>query len=264
VYIVHDNSGDLTVNAKSGKAINLAIDGADEFAFGAATLDMHGNALDNCGSIILNTDSQPAGTQVYLVHDNSGDLTLNALTNKVINFAIAGTDEMQLSGSELKVDVIDEITGAAGVTIESVLLKDSHIQFGNATNPANTTTYVSRDNSGDFTIHTVTGKAINLAIVGNDVIRVEGDKISLLQDISTDQFNAGDSNVFLGMGIFDGGNMTGSSYNVIIGYKAAYDSTTAHHSVIIGAECLEDITYGQGNVAVGYHVAKLATAPNYG
>ena len=93
-YVVSDNTGDLTVNALTGKTFNVAVNGVDEYTFSATILDMLANALDNCGYIILNAATAPAATEVYAVNDNTGDLTLNALAGKTINFAVAGVDEV--------------------------------------------------------------------------------------------------------------------------------------------------------------------------
>jgi hypothetical protein len=100
-YAVRDNSGDLTVNAITGKQFIVAINNTDEYTFSATVLDMLANALDNCGYIILNAATAPAGTEVYLVNDNTGDLTLNALNTKSIHLAINGTDEYDFSATAL-------------------------------------------------------------------------------------------------------------------------------------------------------------------
>ena len=58
-------------------------------------------ATQTFAAVTLNAATAPAGTEVYAVHDNTGDLTLNAKTGKAINLAIAGTDEVTVSGSGL-------------------------------------------------------------------------------------------------------------------------------------------------------------------
>ncbi len=98
-YAVRDNAGDFTVNTVTGKQFIVAIDGSDEYAFSATILDMNANALDNCGFVILNAAVAPAGTEVYLVNDNAGDLTVNALTTKSFFIALAGTDEAEFNES---------------------------------------------------------------------------------------------------------------------------------------------------------------------
>ncbi len=65
-------------------------------------LDMGGFDIDNAGFLILNAATAPAGTEVYAVNDNTGDLTLNALTGKTINLAIAGTDEVVISATNFQ------------------------------------------------------------------------------------------------------------------------------------------------------------------
>lgn len=98
-YAVRDNAGDLTLNAITGKQILLAINGSDEYTFSATVADFNSNAIDNAGYLVLNAATAPAGTEVYAVNDNTGDLTLNALAGKTINVAVAGTDEYTFSAT---------------------------------------------------------------------------------------------------------------------------------------------------------------------
>lgn len=96
-YLVNDNTGDTTANVLTGKQFIVAVNGSDEYTFSSTILDMLANALDNCGYIILNAATAPAATEVYLVNDNTGDLTLNALTTKSINLAVANIDIVALN-----------------------------------------------------------------------------------------------------------------------------------------------------------------------
>jgi len=108
-YAVRDNSGDLTVNCVTGKTVNVAVAGSDEYAFAAASLDMKGNHLDNSGYVIMNAVTLPAGTECYIGHDNSGDTTVNCLTGKTINFAVAGTDEISIAANLLQITAGSDI-----------------------------------------------------------------------------------------------------------------------------------------------------------
>ena len=51
------------------------------------------------GAVTFKEATAPAGTVVYGVRDNTGDLTFNALTGKTINLAIAGTDTIVVGGT---------------------------------------------------------------------------------------------------------------------------------------------------------------------
>src|SRR3990167_9295205 len=44
------------------------------------------------GAVTLAEDTLPAGTSAYIGRDNTGDVTVNALTGKAVNIAVAGTD----------------------------------------------------------------------------------------------------------------------------------------------------------------------------
>ena len=101
--LVRDNTGDLTANAITGKEVHIAIDNADEYDYSATVLDLNGNALDNAGFIILNTATAPGAGEVYAVHDNSGDLTLNAKSGQAVHIAVAGADEFNFTAAALEV-----------------------------------------------------------------------------------------------------------------------------------------------------------------
>ena len=102
-YLVQDNTGDVTVNCLTGKTINLAVNGTDEYAFGATSVDLNGNHLDNAGYLIVNEVTKPAGTECYVARDNTGDTNINALTSKKVNIEIAGTDEFRFSGTAFEI-----------------------------------------------------------------------------------------------------------------------------------------------------------------
>jgi len=67
----------------------------------AEDLDMGGYDIDNAGFVILNAATAPAGTEVYAVNDNTGDLTVNALSGKKVLIAIDGADEYGFSATAL-------------------------------------------------------------------------------------------------------------------------------------------------------------------
>ena len=115
-YAVRDNGGDLTVNAITAKQVIVAINNVDEYTFSATILDMLDNALDNVGYVILNAATAPAGTEAYAVNDNTGDLTLNALTAKQVHIAIAGIDEVDIGGSAY---VFNDASGDRDFRVES-------------------------------------------------------------------------------------------------------------------------------------------------
>ncbi len=77
VYVGRDNTGDLTLNALSGKTINLAINGGDEYTFSSAAANWNNNNLDNVEHVGFTDDPSDAdriitATENYLIGDNAG------------------------------------------------------------------------------------------------------------------------------------------------------------------------------------------------
>lgn len=105
-------AGGLAVNADGATVtgdvtITGALNVTGALTWGGTTVI--GNSL-TVDELILDTDGiQPAATNCYWVQDNSGDLTGNALSGKVINLAIANNDEARLSATRL--DIFANILG---------------------------------------------------------------------------------------------------------------------------------------------------------
>ena len=73
----------------------------------------------------------PASTRVYAGRDNSGDLTLNVLACKTINFAIAGTDEATLSAAAFNL-TSGNVFQIAGSQVLSATALASAVKINNA------------------------------------------------------------------------------------------------------------------------------------
>lgn len=93
-------TGDVTINAATGQSVDIAIDTTDEYEFSAASLDMKENHLDNCGYIVLNSCTWGTG-QTGIWNENSGDLVLNAITGKQIEFEVADTNVLTLDATSV-------------------------------------------------------------------------------------------------------------------------------------------------------------------
>lgn len=92
---------------------------------GIEDLDMSGFDIDNAGFLILNAATAPANSEVYAVNDNTGDLTLNALSGKTINLAIAGADEVIVSASGLTLPANSDLLFAGTTGTNDLNLVDS-------------------------------------------------------------------------------------------------------------------------------------------
>ncbi|MDI6787866.1 MAG: hypothetical protein QME51_05805, partial [Planctomycetota bacterium] len=110
------NTDKFTVTAASGNTVvagTLAVTGNATFSGDVTvtgSLTYGGNwtvgATVTVDELILDTDGvAPAATNCYAVRDNSGDLTVNAVTGKQFIVAINGTDEYTFSATVL--DMLD-------------------------------------------------------------------------------------------------------------------------------------------------------------
>jgi len=105
-----------------------------------------------------------------LTLDANANTSITADTDDQIDFEIAGADDFQmtantftaLSGSTIATNTIAETTGASGVTIDGVLIKDTTIDV-NGTADA-----IILDADGDTTISAPTGNQIDFEIAGYD------------------------------------------------------------------------------------------------
>ncbi len=68
------------------------------------------------GQATLVEDVLPAGTACYIGRDNTGDVTINALTGKTVNLAVAGTDVMTIAGAAITLAQAVTIS-AGGLTV---------------------------------------------------------------------------------------------------------------------------------------------------
>ena len=88
-------------------------------------------------AVVFTTSADLNGVELIL--DADADTSITADTDDQIDIRINGADDFRfvanvfraLSGSSLETDTINETTGAAGVTIDSVLLKDNGVTANN-------------------------------------------------------------------------------------------------------------------------------------
>ena len=78
--------------------------------------DMAGFDIDNAGFLIINAATAPAGTEAYIVRDNTNDLTLNVPSGGSLNLATAGTNEVTFSATQMDLTGLNVVNmGTLGV-----------------------------------------------------------------------------------------------------------------------------------------------------
>jgi len=117
-----------------------------------------------------------------LTVDADADTTITADTDDQIDIAIAGADDFKitantftaLSGSTIATNTIAETTGASGVTIDGVVIKDTTVDV-NGTADA-----IILDTDGDTTISSPTDDQIDIEIAGADDFTITANSFNIL------------------------------------------------------------------------------------
>ncbi|MAH47514.1 hypothetical protein CMI37_16965, partial [Candidatus Pacearchaeota archaeon] len=200
---VTDESGDPLV----GLTVELWTSAAWESP-GARTAS---TTTDSDGLWAFNSQAADTTKWIVVVIDSNGN-----------KYLIDGRNEIQLTEldlvTKLQADTINEHTSATGVTIDGLLIKDNHIQFPEATNPAGSIVYGSRDNTGDLTLNALSGKAINLAISGSDEITVTsaGLNVPANSDISFTGASSGTNDIKLTDSLADALSIVHGSTDMVV------------------------------------------------
>ena len=115
-----------------------------------------------------------------------------SLSVDVANMAASGTAAANVLGGSALAAPINHIhkigthdhsdNTKGGATLGDITAK--YVILANTTVPANTFSYIARDNAGDITVHAITGKTVNLAVVGVDVVTIAATAITLRQAVT--------------------------------------------------------------------------------
>jgi len=124
VWLVHDNTGDLTANVRNGKAFHIAENGVDEYDFTDADFDCNSNTISNIGAAGNNIGAAQfdlaagytiLGANILNINTSAGGVVLTPATNVIIpngkglvigtsdqkNIVSGGPDELQMFGSAI-------------------------------------------------------------------------------------------------------------------------------------------------------------------
>lgn len=147
-----DNSGDVTVNALSGKSFNIGVNGADEYVFSATALALNGNNITGVGTAL----TAAAGLAVTAT---AADLALATATSGNITLAPGGVGSVQVTSSVTSGTgtasglslVANALTSGVGMSISSSSLSSGSLLALSATATAaasNTQTVLNVSTSG--------------------------------------------------------------------------------------------------------------------
>ena len=233
-YVARDGSGELTLNVLTGQSINLAVNAVDIANLALAGFDMLGNSIDNSGFLILNTDTEPAGTEVYVNHDNSGDVSINALSGQQVIFQVAGTDEVTISATVFDFTTLNAsnmgtlAVGAITTTGDLAMGGNDlggldQLQFTDATTLTPTAAGVITVTQVFHNVTAITGQTVdsiatvNGGVAGDIIIFTAADTDDIFFDVDGGNLRGTDRSVFevgdMIMYLFDGSNWQELSFS---------------------------------------------------
>jgi len=231
--------------------------------FSATRTDLN-NAL---GAVATNNAGNSAPSTTYANQwwfDSDGNTLY--MRNKdndawVSILTIGATSDLQT----ITTDLISEVTSAAGVTIDGLLIKDGAVgAAGTASTVAGIPFYTA---SSSIYTHDVSGtdnSAENNAAYGLlalDAI-TNGDKNTAIGWSAGSAVTTGSENVYVGF--LAGGTGVGTSgYNVMIGNEAGEAGTSVSESTFVGWQAATANTTGSHNIAIGYTAYDDADTENH-
>ncbi len=161
VGIYNDNTGDLNLNAYTGKSIELDV--AD-----TNIITCTGTAITLAKSVTLSASASLTITDTGLTI-TAGGATIGGAVGITGTTTITG--DATISGT---LSVGGNMTWASALTVDELLLDTD----GDASTHA-AVSYVLSDNTGDTTINSKTGKEVHLSIANNDEFSVSGTVVNI-------------------------------------------------------------------------------------
>jgi len=248
--------------------------------FPATRTDLN-NAL---GAVATNNsgNSQPATTYAnqwwFDLDDNKLYMRNKDNDAWVSILTIGATSDLQT----ITTDLISEVTSAAGVTIDGLLIKDSAVgATGTATSVAGIPFYSDSSNNSMYT-HDVSGTdstaenntaygfaAMDAITTGDKNVAVGKGSLGALTSgehnigigfNAADGFDTETRNIAIGSNALGGGSLSGGEENVAIGYASLDALTSGDANVAIGDSAGSAITTGGSNVFIGNDAGLLNTS----
>ena len=233
-----------------------------------------------------------------LILDADADTSITADTDDQIDIKVAGADDFQitantltaLSGSTIKADTIAETTGANGVAVDGLTIKDGKLNTNDSVVTANitdanvTTAKIADDaislakmasgTDGNIISYDASGNPVAIAtgssgqvltsagagsppafadVSGGVSFKQAGTNFSnslLVGHSTSGTLSSAERNTGVGIGTLDA--LTSGVDNIGLGYNALTINTTGTENIAIGAHALDAQISGDQNVAIGH------------
>jgi hypothetical protein len=192
-----------------------------------------------------------------LILDADADTSITADTDDQIDIKVAGADDFQitantltaLSGSTIKADTIAETTGANGVAVDGLTIKDGKLNTNDSVVTANIT-------DANVTSAKIAGDAITAAKIADDAISEEHLDATVITGMTELAAEPADTDEFL---ISDAGTLKRIDYSHIKGggiteadmWRLSATHTPGGSAAIISSNWERADTAGFGHIGTG-------------
>ncbi len=202
---------------------------------------------------------------VYITNNQTRVLSVKAISTGPLTFecqsAFVGTVTVSSVKEIVASDSLSVLTNSGGSRLETRVFGTTDFFLGDSAGENR----VSSSNNigiGNLALQRIATAGINLAIGNRSLSNLTNGQynVAIGHDILGNYQKSGNVyNIGIGNNVMDGSSITGHS-NIVMGFWAGADMTSASGNLGIGYSVFGDLTSGSGNLSLGNHSLRSATS----
>ena len=202
---------------------------------------------------------------VYITNNQTRVLSVKAISTGPLTFecqsAFVGTVTVSSVKEIVASDSLSVLTNSGGSRLETRVFGTTDFFLGDSAGENR----VSSSNNigiGNFALQRIATAGINLAIGNRSLSNLTNGSynVAIGHDILGNYQKSGNVyNIGIGNNVMDGSSITGSQ-NIMMGFWAGADMTSASHNLGIGYAVFGDLTSGSSNLSLGNNSLRSATS----